>query len=155
MAFVVRATSTLAGWSTNPIRQQMGRVLQLYRPVLREALKNEIRTSQYAWPRRTQRRNGTVVFTPRDIVDTGAFLASQVDYQPDPLILRYQWGGNGGPVTYAGVILRGRSGTGRDGLPRYPGRNWIRPALANNPPRRFIAANWQRARRPVPLTPRR
>jgi hypothetical protein len=147
MAFAVRATSTLRGWNANPIRQRAAQVLQLYRPVLREELKNQIRAVQYQWPRATRRRNRTTVTTPRDIVDTGAFLASQADYQPDPLILRYSWGGNGGPVTYAGIILRGK--------PNYPPRNWIRPALQERPLRQFFIANWGRTGRSLPLAPRR
>lgn len=147
MAFVVRATSTLQGWNTNPIRQQTARVLQLYRPILNEQLKAEIQRPQYNWPRSTRRRNGTTVTTPRNIVDTGAFLASQRSYQPDPQILRYEWGGNGGPVTYAGIILRGKT--------NYPPRDWISLALAERPLTRFFAANWQRARRPIPLSPQR
>jgi hypothetical protein len=155
MAFAVRATSTLRGWNANPIRQRAARVLQLYRPILRDELKSQIQAVQYAWPRQTRRRNGTTVTTPRDIVDTGAFLASQADFQPDPLILRYTWGGNGGPVTYAGIILRGISGAGRDGQPRYPARDWITPALRERPLRPFFVANWGRAGSPLPLRPRR
>jgi hypothetical protein len=147
MAFAVRATSTLRGWNANPIRQRAARVLQLYRPVLREQLKQEIQRQQFAWPRATRRRNRSIVTTPRDIVDTGAFLASQADYQPDPLILRYSWGGNGGPVTYAGIILRGKT--------NYPPRDWIKPALDEQPLRRFFIANWGRTQRSLPLTPRR
>jgi hypothetical protein len=154
MAFVVRATSTLQGWNINPVRQQAARILQLYRKELDEQLKTEIQKPQYAWPRRTKRRNGSIVSTPRNIVDTGAFLASQRSFQPDPLILRYEWGGNGGPVTYAGIILRGRSGTGRDGLPIYPARDWISLALAERPITRFFAANWNN-QSSVPTAPRR
>ena len=147
MAFAVRATSTLRGWNANPIRQRAARVLQLYRPILAQQLKEEIQRPQFAWPRTTRRRNRSIVTTPRDIVDTGAVLASQADYQPDPLILRYSWGGNGGPVTYAGIILRGKT--------NYPPRDWIKPALDEQPLRRFFIANWGRTERPLPLTPRR
>lgn len=147
MAFAVRATSTLRGWSADPIRQRVARVLQLYRPVLADQLKQEISTAQFAWPRATRRRNGQTVTTPRNIIDTGAFLASQADYQPDPQRLVYQWGGNGGPVTYAGIILRGKT--------NYPARDWITPAFRERPLRPFFIANWNRAGRSIPLTPRR
>lgn len=155
MAFAVRATSTLRGWTANPIRQRVQRVLQLYRPVLREQLRTEIQKPQFTWPRSTRRRNGTIVTTPRDIVDTGAFLASQTDFQPDPQKLLYQWGGNGGPVTYAGIILRGLAGSSARGGLLYPARDWITPALRERPLRAFMVANWGRSRRSLPLTPRR
>ena len=175
MAFAVRATSTLRGWNANPIRQRAAQVLQLYRPVLAEQLKEEIQKAQFEWPRPTRRygallgpsrgrkkvsleerariianqggRYYTTAGSPRNIVDSGAFLASQADYQPDPLILRYSWGGNGGPVTYAGIILRGKT--------NYPPRDWIKPALDEQPLRRFFIANWGRTQRSLPLTPRR
>lgn len=141
MTIKIRATSTLTGWGANRIRQRAARVLQLYRPAMAEQLRQEIQRPQFAWPRRTRRRNGQVVGSPRDIVDTGAFLASQVDYQPDPLKLVFTWGGYDGPVTYAGIILRGKT--------NYPRRDWIRPALDNLPMARFFAQNWPRASAPV------
>jgi hypothetical protein len=142
MASIIRATSTLSGWQSNLIRQRMARILQTYRPVLAKQLKEEIDRPQFFWPGQTTRSNGQRVRSPRDIVDTGAFRDSQADFQPDPLILRYTWGGNDGPVTYAGIILRGKNA-------RYPGRDWIRPALTAQPLGRFAVANWNRARQAV------
>jgi hypothetical protein len=42
-------------------------------------------------------------------------------------------------VTYAGIILAGRSDTAA-----YPGRNWILPALKNLPMDDFFAKQWRR-----------
>lgn len=146
MPVKITATSTLSGWAANRIRQRTSRLLQLYRPALADQLKQEIRRPQFAWPRATVRRNGQIVTSPRDIVDTGAFISSQVDYQPDPLKLLYTWGGYDGPVSYAGIILRGKT--------NYPRRDWITPAVNNLPIGRFFAANWDRARAPVAIQPR-
>lgn len=151
MPVAIRATSTLTGWNANRIRQRTARILQLYRPALAAQLQEEIARPQFNWPRRTVRRvglySGRIVGSPRDIVDTGRFAASQQDYQPDPLRLLYTWGGYDGPVTYAGIILRGIGN-------KYPARDWIRPALRNLPISTFFAQNWDRARTPVPLARR-
>lgn len=121
-------------WNPDLIRARLARILGEYRPVLAEQLKTEIRSPQFAWPRTTRRQNGSTVGSPRNIVDTGAFLASQRDYRPDPLTLVYAWGGPGG-VTYAGRILRGEGA-------RYPSRDWISIALRRQPLIPFIQARW-------------
>ena len=120
-------------WNPGIIRQKLSRILRDYRPVMAQELKTSIQSSQFSWPRTTQRRNGTVAGTQRNIVDTGAFLASQRDYQPDPLKLVYAWGGPQG-VTYAGIILQGKT--------NYPKRDWISPALKQQPLVPFIQARW-------------
>ena len=121
-------------WNPGIIRQKLAGILLDYRPVLAEQLKTEIRTSQFSWPGITQRRNGSSVGSPRNIVDTGAFLASQRDFQVEQLKLAYAWGGPGG-VTYAGIILRGKN-------MKYPPRDWISPALQKQPLVPFIRARW-------------
>lgn len=124
----------IENWNPGIIRQKLTRILSDYRPVLAEELKESIRSPQFSWPRQTRRKNGTLVGSPRNIVDTGAFLASQRDYQPEPLSLLYAWGGPG-PVTYAGIILKGKDAS-------YPPRDWIARALQNQPLVPFIQSRW-------------
>lgn len=143
----VTATATILGWQGNVIRRRVASLLELYRPVLREQLKQEIRKPQYSWPRATKRRNGTIVTSPRNIVDTGAFVNSQTDFFLDPRKLLFTWGGFGGPVTYAGIILRGKS--------NYPSRDWITKAIAERPLAQFAIKNWGRTRAPLPAVPTR
>ena len=121
-------------WNPGIIRQKLAGILREYRPVLAEQLKTEIRTSQFSWPGRTLRKNGQFVSSPRNIVDTGAFLASQRDFQTSPFSLAYAWGGPGG-VDYAGYILRGKNTL-------YPPRDWISPALRKQPLVPFTRARW-------------
>lgn len=124
----------IENWNPGIIRNKLAAIMREYRPVLAEQLKTEIRASQFSWPGTTRRVNGSTVGSPRNIVDTGAFLASQRDFQPEPLRLVYAWGGPNG-VNYAGYILRGTSNN-------YPARDWISPALRNQPLIPFIQARW-------------
>jgi hypothetical protein len=87
---------------------------------------------------KTYRKNGSIEGSPRDIVDTGAFLASQRRTRLSATSIKFVWGGSGG-VDYAGIILSGRPDTRA-----YPGRNWILPALKNRPMEAFFAAEWRK-----------
>lgn len=44
---------------------------------LAEECTNQIESEKWNWPRVTDRKNGAVVFSPRDIVDTGTLRDSQ------------------------------------------------------------------------------
>jgi hypothetical protein len=121
-------------WNPGIIRTKLAGIMREYRPVLAEQLKTEIKTSQFNSPNITRRKNGSTVGSPRNIVDTGAFLASQRDFQAEPLKLVYAWGGPGG-VNYAGIILKGKAAN-------YPPRDWISPALQKKPLVPFIQARW-------------
>jgi len=121
-------------WNPGIIRQKLAGILRDYRPVLAEQLKTEIKTAQFSWPRTTIRRKAPPAGSPRDIVDTGAFLASQRDFETSPLSLVYAWGGPGG-VAYAGNILKGNK-------PGWLPRDWISPALQKQPLVPFIRARW-------------
>lgn len=127
-------SSRVENWNPGVIRTKLAGIMREYRPELAEQLKTEIKASQFSWPGTTRRKNGSTVGSPRNIVDTGAFLASQRDFQVEPLKLVYAWGGPNG-VTYAGKILKGE-GAGK------PARDWISPALQKKPLVPFIQARW-------------
>jgi hypothetical protein len=109
-----------------------------YGKAMDQQLKEEIKLVQFSWPGTTYRKNGTIERSPRDIVDTGAFLRSQRRTRLSATSVKYTWGGSSG-VDYAGIILAGRSDTAA-----YPGRNWIEPALKNLPLDTFFAKAWTR-----------
>ena len=131
----VSGTVRITQWNADTFQRRARAILDAYRPRMNEQLRQEIQRSQFSWPRETRRRNGQRVGSPRDIVDTGAFLGSQRSYRTAPLQLRYAWGGSGG-VNYAGIILRGKA--------NYPARDWISPALVALPPGTFFANEWRR-----------
>lgn len=61
-----------------------------------------IDSSIFPWPGLTYRRNGELVGSPRDIVDTGDFIRSQSFSFLSALLARFVWS-----VEYAAIILYG------------------------------------------------
>ena len=137
MAFLT-ASFKITGYRANQLKLRVPVIMTAYGKALDRQLKEEIKLVQFSWPRTTYRKNGTIEGSPRDIVDTGRFLASQRRSRPSATELRFQWGGSAG-VSYAGIILSGRPDTAA-----YPGRDWIKPALKNLPLDRFFAEQWAR-----------
>lgn len=88
---------------------------------LANAFQDLIEASIYDWPNTTQRQNGSVVSSPRDIVDTGAFKRSQRLERPNPHIFQFVW-----DAQYAAYIYYGYRTLGGNQM---PGRDWISPAL--------------------------
>lgn len=149
MAVQVRASYKLTGWNANQLKLRIPFILTAYGQVMDKQLKDEIRRVVYKWPlswpaghpkegkpRVTKRKNGSVVGSPRDIVDTGAFLRSQRRDRPDATTLLFTWN-----TPYASLILQGYS-TNRGTI--VPSRNWIKPALQAIPLDRFFAEQWRK-----------
>ena len=139
MTVVVRATWQLEGWTGDELRRRVPFIMTGYAAKVDLQLKEEIKLVQFPWPGKTYRRNGTIEGSPRDIVDTGAFLKSQNRRRDSPTQVTFTWGGTGG-VTYAGIILQGKG-------PSYPARDWIRPALEKVPLDRYFRDEWSRLAR--------
>jgi hypothetical protein len=134
MAVQVRSTFKLTGWNANQLKLRVPVILTGYGKVMDQQLKEEIKLVQFPWPRKTYRKNGTIETSPRDIVDTGRFLRSQRRDRPSATELRFTWN-----TPYSALILTGYT-TSRGTV--VPGRNWIKPALDNQPMERFFAAEW-------------
>lgn len=140
MSVRINATLRINRWEGARFIQRVPRVLAAYGQELNTQLREEITTAQFTWPRRTQRRNGLSVTSPRDIYDTGEFLRSQTLATSGRNRLTFTWnpqGDNGFP--YARLIFTGYT-TNRGSL--VPGRDWMTPALVNLPPQRFFAQQW-------------
>lgn len=136
MAVQVRATYKLTGWNAPQLKLRVANIMTAYGKAIDQQFKEEIQLVQFPWPGVTYRRNGTIEGSPRDIVDTGAFLRSQRRERLDATTIKFTWGNSG--VTYAGYILQGVPGK------NYPARDWIKPALTNLPLDRFFKAEWSR-----------
>lgn len=134
---VIKSRLRLEGFRTDDLIRRLPKILTDFGAVLDQRLKEEIKTVQYPWPGVTQRRNGETVGSPRDIVDTGAFLRSQRRRRVNLTTIRFEWGGSG-RVTYAGYIYQGISGNA------YPARDWIKPALDALPIGPYFAREWRR-----------
>jgi len=138
----VNAKYKLTGWNGNQLKLRVAAILTAYGQVLDKQFKEEIQLPQFPWPNPTKRSNGTVVGSPRNIVDTGAFLASQQRERPNASTLVFTWGNSG--VDYAGRILTGQGARwGKDGPPR----DWIALALKKQPLDQFFEAEWKRLAR--------
>lgn len=134
MAFSTVATWKLTKWTGSELIRRVPKILTDYGKVLDQQFKEEIRTVQYDWPRKTKRKNGSEVTSPRDIVDLGGFLRSQSRDRPSTTELRFAWS-----APYANLIFNGY--TTRRGLVAPP-RNWILPALEKRPLDDFFREEW-------------
>jgi hypothetical protein len=137
MAVQVKASYKLTGWNASKFKLRIASVMTEYEEAIGKQFKEEIQLVQFPWPPgNTYRKNGTIEGSPRDIVDTGAFLRSQRRERPNATTIKFTWGNSG--VNYAGYILQGVPGK------NYPARDWIKPALDNLPLDRFFRAEWSR-----------
>ena len=130
MAVQVKSQYRLTGWNANQLKLRVPEILTKYGTVLDQQLKTEIQTVQYSWPRQTKRRNGSIVGSPRDIVDSKAFLRSQRRDRPSATQLRFTWNATNKSFAYVPLILTGYT-TSKGTV--VPGRNWIKPALEHEP----------------------
>jgi hypothetical protein len=85
-----------------------------------------IEDAKWEWPRETRRRNGEVVGSPRDIVDTGNLRDGQY-YEIDGTTITF-----GNNAEYAAIV---HEGYGSD----YPERRFISDTLAENDPMEMVA----------------
>jgi hypothetical protein len=134
---VIQSRLRITAFRSEELIRRVPKILTDYGKALDQQLKEEIKTEQFSWPGETRRRNGSTVTSPRDIVDTGAFLRSQRRRRINLTTIRFDWGGSGG-VTYAGAIYQGIPSR------KYPARDWIKPALDALPIGEFFAREWRR-----------
>ena len=139
----VRASLSLKGWNAAQLKLRVPVILRRYGDVMDRQLKEEIQTVQFDWPRQTRRRNGTVVGSPRNIVDLGGLLRSQRREYPSATQLVFTWDAKSDKgFMYAGLILTGYVVGPRSTV--VPPRNWIKPALDKHPLNSFFIAEWRK-----------
>ena len=161
MSFV-QSRLNLKFFRSEELIRRSPQILKLYGRALDQQLKEEIKKEQFDWPGETRRYGRLLratnlktrarikgeqgglpyitVGSPRNIVDSGAFLRSQNRRQINQDTIRFTWGGSGG-VTYAGYIYQGIPGK------NYPARDWIKPALDALPIGPYFAREWARLSR--------
>jgi hypothetical protein len=136
MAVRVQATYKLTGWNSKQLLNRIPAILTAYDKVIYPQFKEELEREQFSWPRETRRRNGSVVGSPRNIVDLGGLRRSQERKRSSATELTYRWN-----APYAALVLTGYE-TSRGTI--VPGRNWIKPALEARPLDAFFAQQWAR-----------
>jgi hypothetical protein len=140
----------LVSWNADRLMRRVPRrILEDYGDVLGPQLQDEIQKEQFKWPNETRRRNGRLVSSPRDIVDTSEFLnsqtAPQVSEEGATVTMRIGW-----TAPYAADIFNGVVG---DDFVNYAGtlqttdpakaRDWIKPALDAQPFDRYFIQRWK------------
>ena len=100
-------------------------------PELDRQFTEEIQTVEWEWPRKTKRKNGTTVNTPRDIVDTGDLMRSQQNQKIDNFTWRWVWDVQYSSVVHNGAVLKGGG--------NYPARPWTKTALRVVKPDDFLS----------------
>lgn len=161
----IRARLELKGWNAQQLALRVPAIMERYGTVLDRQLKEEIKAIQWPWPRETKRygkfnkaktgrqaikvmaaqggKTYRIAGSPRDIVDSGDFLASQRrEYNPSKSELVFTWDAKSEDgFAYTGSILTGYT-TSRGTV--VPGRNWIKPALDKHPLDAFFVRKWRK-----------
>jgi len=125
-------------WEPDKYPARVKELLNSYSPKIGAQFQEEIRKAQFDWPNETRRTYG-VVGSPRDIVDTGDFAASQtpgkvVGNEDNGYSLIFQW-----KAAYALAIFLGYY---NNRFEKKKVRNWVSPALENQPLLAFFKQNW-------------
>lgn len=91
-----------------------------------EMQKEEMESVKWDWPRVTIRENGTIVYSPRDIIDTGTLYNALNITQDNLHLYFYSWN-----TEYAIFV--------HEGTKSNPPRPWITEAIKNNDiPKNFL-----------------
>lgn len=144
-------------WEPERLLEQLpARIVREYGEEIAPQLQDSIAAVAYQWPRATRRKVGRsglgdpiegggrlVKKGPRDVIDTGRLQDSQqapvVLQQNGRVVMRIAW-----TAPYSFEVLTGSSFVGANGAQRkLPGRDWISPVLAQNPPGRYFVARWK------------
>jgi hypothetical protein len=112
-------------WNADKLLARATQILEDFGPLVAFQSEQEIAKEQYTWPVTTRRKNGQVVTSPRDIVDTGRLINSatppEVSSAGGRIALRIAW-----TAPYAYEVLKGGYlvGTTRQNYVA-PERDWI------------------------------
>ena len=112
-------------------RKIQAKVFKELVPELDRQFTEEIQTVECEWPRKTKRKNGTTVNTPRDIVDTGDLMRSQQNQKIDNFTWRWVWDVEYSSVVHNGAVFKGGG--------NYPARPWTKTALRVVKPDDFLS----------------
>jgi len=133
----IQSKFDISKWNGPQLVQRARFVFGRYTTEVFPKFQESIEAQKFEWPNVTIRKNGQVVTSPRNIVDTGAFKASQERTMLNATTALFTWN-----VPYSSLILTGyTTKTGK----RMPARDWIRPVLETEfPMERYFEAEWRR-----------
>ena len=136
---MLRGKVVFENWEPDKYPARVKQLLNSYSPKIGAQFQEEIRKAQFGWPNETRRKNGQIVGSPRDIVDTGNFASSQtpgkvVGSKNSRYSLVFQW-----RARYALAILLGYY---NNRFEKQKERDWITPALEAESLLQFFKQNW-------------
>ncbi len=122
-------------WNDDLLLEKARGVSLAYVDKLSDEFRSQFSQKNYQWGGVTRRRNGEVVGTSRDLVDTGVLRESQ-RVSPEAGGARISWNPPGG---YAARRFRGE-GYGERGRPA----DWVSPVIDRNPFAPYFLREWSR-----------
>ena len=136
---MLRGKVVFESWEPDKYPARVKQLLNNYSPQIGAQFQEEIRDTQFGWPNKTRRKNGELVGSPRDIVDTGNFASSQtpgkvVGNKNSGYSLTFQW-----KAAYALAIFLGYY---NNRFEKEKERDWISPALKKESLLAFFVQNW-------------
>jgi|694.fasta_scaffold15202_6 hypothetical protein len=81
----------------------------------------QMTSEKWDWPNETRRKNGQVVNSPRDIIDTGALLQSKRREQIGNSVVEFIWDDEVAEGVHDGMVSKSNK--------RLPARPWTEPTL--------------------------
>jgi hypothetical protein len=133
----IKSELKLTNWNGPRLAQRAIFVFGDYCTQLFPKFQDSIVQQRYDWPQITIRKNGQVVTSPRNIVDSGAFKLSQERTMLNATTCLFTWN-----VPYSSLILTGYTTKAGNIMPP---RDWITPVLRDEfPMARFFENEWKR-----------
>jgi hypothetical protein len=81
----------------------------------------QMASEKWDWPNETRRKNGQIVNSPRDIIDTGALLQSKRREQISNSVVEFIWDDEVAEGVHDGMVSKSNK--------RLPARPWTEPTL--------------------------
>lgn len=116
---------------TSALQKASRKALKEVVPELDRQFTEEIQTVKWGWPRETDRKNGSTVTSPRDIVDMGDLMRSQQNRKINDFHHRWVWDVEYSSVVHDGATLKGGG--------QMPARPWTKTAERVVKPGEFVS----------------
>lgn len=114
----------IAEYGGNELRQLRGINVRTFERAMDWAdadFDQQMASEKWDWPNKTRRKNGQIVGSPRDIIDTGALLQSKRREQVSNSVVEFIWDDEVAEGVHDGMVTKSNK--------RLPARPWTEPTL--------------------------
>jgi hypothetical protein len=118
------AGAQVAEYGGNELRQLRGINVRTFERAMDWAdadFDQQMASEKWDWPNETRRKNGQIVNSPRDIIDTGALLQSKRREQISNSVVEFIWDDEVAEGVHDGMVTKSNK--------RLPARPWTEPTL--------------------------